>query len=154
MARHCALPPRHATGSAVSAQWTAALAEAWRRGRWNAVYQQYTQSAPYVAFRQQLRQAVGKPCQRCARDDARLYLHHLHYRTAGSERLHDVRLLCEACVAVVSDPTFRGTIPPCAAQRESAKAAHEALRTPAPKKIVRRRPAAGPVVEEHLAEYA
>lgn len=138
-------PALTASGADVSEQWHQILREAWQRGThggFQAVYRAYTQSKPYRALKRALKREVGNVCQQCGQERAALQMHHLHYLTVGKERLHDVRLLCQDCHTAIAHGGLRVGIPPCPAQRESARQAYaeQSAPSPAPKRGVRRRP--------------
>ncbi len=124
--------------------WHHALRHAWEHSRdgYRAAYRAYCKSPEYRRFRAQLRKVTGGVCQRCGAKRREMHIHHLHYLTVGKERLHDVRYLCKPCHDAVGEPGNREVIPPCPAQKESARAAHAALEAQAPPKPtgVRRRP--------------
>jgi hypothetical protein len=43
------------------------------------------------------REQRGSRCEWCGQESASLALHHLHYRSLGSEQPEDVKLLCAEC---------------------------------------------------------
>ena len=49
------------------------------------------------ALKRKVIEKRGNRCQRCEQEIASLHLHHVHYRSFGSERPEDVELLCTEC---------------------------------------------------------
>jgi 5-methylcytosine-specific restriction endonuclease McrA len=124
--------------------WHRELRAAWEhsKGAYRAAYRAYCASPEYRRFRARLRKVTLGLCQRCNQKHKEMHIHHLHYLTVGKERLHDVRYLCKPCHDAVGVKGNREVIPPCPAQRESARQAHaelEARMAPTPPTPGRRR---------------
>jgi hypothetical protein len=60
-------------------------------------YQQRISSARWKSLKRKVIEQRGYRCERCAQESASLALHHVHYRTLGSEQPEDVELLCREC---------------------------------------------------------
>jgi hypothetical protein len=54
-------------------------------------------SPEWKRFRCEVIKQRGNRCERCRQVTASLQLHHLHYRSLGSEHPEDVELLCPKC---------------------------------------------------------
>lgn len=59
-------------------------------------YRHHMASDQWRATRQRLIGRAGKRCHRCGAR-VNLQLHHLHYKTLGEERDHDLEVLCKWC---------------------------------------------------------
>jgi 5-methylcytosine-specific restriction endonuclease McrA len=60
-------------------------------------YQERIGSSKWKELRLKVIERRGGCCQRCGSESRDLELHHLHYRSLGSEALEDVELLCQSC---------------------------------------------------------
>jgi hypothetical protein len=60
-------------------------------------YHQRISSAQWKSLKRKVIEQRGNRCERCAQESASLALHHLHYRSLGSEQAEDVELLCRDC---------------------------------------------------------
>jgi hypothetical protein len=54
-------------------------------------------SAQWKRQKRQVIEQRGNRCERCRQESAPLELHHVHYRSMGSEQPEDVELLCREC---------------------------------------------------------
>jgi 5-methylcytosine-specific restriction endonuclease McrA len=61
-------------------------------------YKRYRRSAHWRRVKARALHRAGHVCERCGRGGY-LEVHHLTYRTLGSERARDVRVLCQRCHA-------------------------------------------------------
>lgn len=62
-------------------------------------YHKRISSAQWKSLKRKVIGQRGNQCERCGRENASLELHHLHYRSMGSEQPEDVILLCRECHA-------------------------------------------------------
>lgn len=62
-------------------------------------YQQCISSAHWKSLKREVIEQRGSRCERCKGEGVSLELHHLHYRSLGSEHPEDVELLCADCHA-------------------------------------------------------
>jgi len=62
-------------------------------------YQQHISSAHWKSLKREVIEQRGNRCERCKGESIPLELHHLHYRSFGSEHPVDVELLCADCHA-------------------------------------------------------
>jgi 5-methylcytosine-specific restriction endonuclease McrA len=60
-------------------------------------YQQHISSVQWTSLKRKIIEQRGNRCERCGQEGASLALHHLHYRSLGSEQPEDVELLCPEC---------------------------------------------------------
>jgi hypothetical protein len=60
-------------------------------------YQQRITSQQWKVLKRKVIEERGSRCQRCGQESASLHLHHMHYRSFGSEQPEDVELLCAEC---------------------------------------------------------
>jgi hypothetical protein len=60
-------------------------------------HQQRISSTHWKILKRKLIEERGNRCERCRQESASLALHHLHYRSLGSEQPEDVELLCALC---------------------------------------------------------
>jgi hypothetical protein len=60
-------------------------------------YHQRISSAQWKTLKRKVIEERGSRCERCERVSASLHLHHVHYRSLGSEQPEDVELLCAEC---------------------------------------------------------
>jgi len=60
-------------------------------------YAQRICSAEWKSFRCNIIDQRGNRCERCGKESGSLALHHVHYRSLGSEQPSDVELLCPEC---------------------------------------------------------
>lgn len=60
-------------------------------------YQQCISSAQWKSLKREVTEQRGNRCERCKGEGVPLELHHLHYRSLGSEHTEDVELLCTDC---------------------------------------------------------
>jgi 5-methylcytosine-specific restriction endonuclease McrA len=60
-------------------------------------YHQRTSSAQWKILKRKVIEQRRNRCERCGQVSASLELHHVHYRSLGSEQPEDVELLCPAC---------------------------------------------------------
>jgi hypothetical protein len=60
-------------------------------------YQQRISSAQWKTLKSKVIEQRGSRCERCEQVSASLHLHHVHYRSLGSEQPEDVELLCPEC---------------------------------------------------------
>jgi len=65
---------------------------------WRQQYREYLRSPEWQRKRQAAFAHYGRECQWCG-DKKRLQVHHLHYRTLGSESPEDLEILCPGCHA-------------------------------------------------------
>ena len=67
------------------------------RSDWPDRYQQSIASGQWRSLRRKVIELRGNRCQQCGQEGASMHIHHLHYRSLGSEQLEDVELLCAEC---------------------------------------------------------
>jgi HNH endonuclease len=60
-------------------------------------YHQRISSASWKTLKREVIEQRGNRCERCRQESASLALHHVHYRSLGSEQPEDVELLCSEC---------------------------------------------------------
>lgn len=60
-------------------------------------YQRRISSAQWKTLKRKVIEQRGSRCERCEQVSASLHLHHVHYRSLGSEQPEDVELLCPEC---------------------------------------------------------
>jgi len=60
-------------------------------------YQQRMTSANWKTLKRKVIEQRDNRCERCEKESASLHLHHVHYRSLGSEQPEDVELLCPEC---------------------------------------------------------
>ncbi len=60
-------------------------------------YHQYISGAQWKTLKRKVIEQRGSRCQRCGQVSPSLALHHVHYRSLGSEQPEDVELLCPEC---------------------------------------------------------
>ena len=60
-------------------------------------YEQRISSAEWKILRRKIIEQRGNRCERCGQVSASLELHHVHYRSFGSEQPEDIELLCPGC---------------------------------------------------------
>ncbi len=60
-------------------------------------YRQSISSEQWKILKRKVIEQRGNRCQRCGQEGASLALHHLHYRSLGTEQPEDVELLCREC---------------------------------------------------------
>jgi 5-methylcytosine-specific restriction endonuclease McrA len=60
-------------------------------------YQQVMSSPQWESLKRKVIEQRGNRCERCGQESASLELHHVHYRSLGSEQPEDVELLCREC---------------------------------------------------------
>jgi hypothetical protein len=60
-------------------------------------YHQHVSSAQWKILKREVIEQRGNRCERCGQVSASLELHHVHYRSLGSEQPDDVELLCPEC---------------------------------------------------------
>lgn len=60
-------------------------------------YQKHISGTQWKALRRQVIEQRGSLCERCGKESTALSLHHIHYRSLGSEQPEDVELLCAEC---------------------------------------------------------
>jgi 5-methylcytosine-specific restriction endonuclease McrA len=60
-------------------------------------YDQHISSPQWKNLKRKVIEQRGNRCERCGRESASLELHHVHYRSLGSEQPEDVELLCREC---------------------------------------------------------
>lgn len=68
-----------------------------RRNDFPDRYQRRISSSQWKVLKCQVIEQRGNRCQRCGQESASLTLHHVHYRSLGSEQPEDVELLCAEC---------------------------------------------------------
>ena len=59
-------------------------------------YEAYLQSPRWAGIRRRVKERDGWTCQFCGTDE-HLEVHHVHYRTVGSENGHELVTLCRLC---------------------------------------------------------
>lgn len=72
-------------------------------------YQQRISSAQWKSFKNDVIEQRGNRCEHCAKESTSLALHHVHYRSLGSEKPEDVRLLCHECHLEADDARMAKT---------------------------------------------
>jgi 5-methylcytosine-specific restriction endonuclease McrA len=60
-------------------------------------YEQRISSAQWKSLKSEIIEHRGNRCERCRQVSVSLELHHVHYRSLGSEQPEDVELLCPEC---------------------------------------------------------
>jgi hypothetical protein len=60
-------------------------------------YHQRISSVQWKSLKREIIKQRGNGCERCGQVSASLALHHVHYRSLGSEQPEDVELLCPEC---------------------------------------------------------
>lgn len=60
-------------------------------------YHQRVSSAQWKILKRKVIEQRGNRCEHCGHVSASLELHHVHYRSFGSEQPEDVKLLCPEC---------------------------------------------------------
>jgi hypothetical protein len=63
-------------------------------GRNDDRYHQYISSVQWKSLKHKVIEQRGNRRERCGQESASLALHHVHYRSLGSEQPEDVELLC------------------------------------------------------------
>lgn len=66
----------------------------------SAQYTRYLASDAWFIKRSQVLLRASNACEHCGKADAKLQVHHRHYRTLGKEKLSDLTALCLECHAV------------------------------------------------------
>lgn len=60
-------------------------------------YHKHVSSAQWSNLKRRVIEQRGNQCEHCGQENASLALHHVHYRSLGSEQPEDVELLCRKC---------------------------------------------------------